>query len=340
MSVLVLGAGTDYALLLVARYREELHRTADKHEAMRTALASAGPAIFASAATVIAALLCLMIAKVNGTAGLGPIAAIGHRLRRALQPHPAAGAADDLRPPRLLALRPAHARDRARRRARSPSAPGGGSSRAPALAALAAGLPRLPSGPGPAAAGPAQLGPAGDQRPPDPLADRRPARPGRLHARTRCAATSASTPATPPTASGAGSATASRSRRGGSSLGSIAVLLILCAGLRLLLDRPDQRRQLPHRSRVGRRPAPARQELPLGTTGADRRHRPEARRSPRGAQGGRRRRRRRGGLRRRSPRARPASWSRRSSNPTPTRPRPSTWSNRSAKPPTGSRPAP
>jgi RND superfamily putative drug exporter len=77
MSVLVLGAGTDYALLLVARYREELHRTVDKHEAMRTALASAGPAIFASAATVVAALLCLTIAKVNGTAGLGPIAAIG-----------------------------------------------------------------------------------------------------------------------------------------------------------------------------------------------------------------------------------------------------------------------
>jgi len=77
MSVLVLGAGTDYALLLVARYREELHRTADKYEAMRTALESAGPAIFASALTVIAALLCLMIAKVNGTSGLGPIAAIG-----------------------------------------------------------------------------------------------------------------------------------------------------------------------------------------------------------------------------------------------------------------------
>jgi RND superfamily putative drug exporter len=77
MSVLVLGAGTDYALLLVARYREELHHTVDRHEAMKTALASAGPAIFASAATVIAALLCLTIAKVNGTAGLGPIAAIG-----------------------------------------------------------------------------------------------------------------------------------------------------------------------------------------------------------------------------------------------------------------------
>jgi RND superfamily putative drug exporter len=77
MSVLVLGAGTDYALLLVARYREELHRTADKHEAMREALRSAGPAIFASAATVIAALLCLVVARVNGTSGLGPIAAIG-----------------------------------------------------------------------------------------------------------------------------------------------------------------------------------------------------------------------------------------------------------------------
>jgi RND superfamily putative drug exporter len=77
MSVLVLGAGTDYALLLVARYREELHRSADKHSAMQTALRSAGPAIFASAATVIAALLCLLIAKVNGTSGLGPIAAIG-----------------------------------------------------------------------------------------------------------------------------------------------------------------------------------------------------------------------------------------------------------------------
>ena len=77
MSVLVLGAGTDYALLLVARYREELHVNPDRHAAMRTALASAAPAIFASAATVIAALLCLMIAEVNGTAGLGPIAAIG-----------------------------------------------------------------------------------------------------------------------------------------------------------------------------------------------------------------------------------------------------------------------
>ena len=77
MSVLVLGAGTDYALLIVARYREELHRTADRHEAMREAMSSAGPAVFASAATVIAALFCLTLAKVNGTSGLGPIGAIG-----------------------------------------------------------------------------------------------------------------------------------------------------------------------------------------------------------------------------------------------------------------------
>jgi RND superfamily putative drug exporter len=75
MSVLVLGAGTDYALLLVARYREELRRREDKHDAMRHALASAGPAIVASAVTVSAALLSLSLAKVNGTAGLGPVGA-------------------------------------------------------------------------------------------------------------------------------------------------------------------------------------------------------------------------------------------------------------------------
>ena len=77
LSVLVLGAGTDYALLLVARYREELRRHQDKHEAMALALRTAGPAIFASGLTVIAALLCLTLAEVNGTAGLGPIGALG-----------------------------------------------------------------------------------------------------------------------------------------------------------------------------------------------------------------------------------------------------------------------
>jgi RND superfamily putative drug exporter len=77
MSVLVLGAGTDYALLIVARYREELHHRLDRHEAMAAAMSSAGPAVAASAATVIAGLLCLTIAKVNGTSGMGPIAAMG-----------------------------------------------------------------------------------------------------------------------------------------------------------------------------------------------------------------------------------------------------------------------
>jgi putative drug exporter of the RND superfamily len=77
LPVLVFGAGTDYALLLVSRYREELRRHEDKHVAMRIALQSAGPAILASGLTVIAALLTLSIAKVNGTAGLGPIGAMG-----------------------------------------------------------------------------------------------------------------------------------------------------------------------------------------------------------------------------------------------------------------------
>ncbi len=75
--VLVFGAGTDYALLLVARYREELRQHEDKHEAMALALRRAGPAIIASGLTVIAALLCLTLADLNGTAGLGPIGAMG-----------------------------------------------------------------------------------------------------------------------------------------------------------------------------------------------------------------------------------------------------------------------
>jgi RND superfamily putative drug exporter len=77
LPVLVFGAGTDYALLLVSRYREELRRHDDKHEAMGIALRGAGPAILASGLTVIAALLTLSIAEVNSTAGLGPVGAMG-----------------------------------------------------------------------------------------------------------------------------------------------------------------------------------------------------------------------------------------------------------------------
>ncbi len=75
--VLVFGAGTDYALLLVARVREELRRHEDRHEAVSIALRRAGPAIAASAVTVVLALLVLLLARVNGTQALGPISAIG-----------------------------------------------------------------------------------------------------------------------------------------------------------------------------------------------------------------------------------------------------------------------
>jgi putative drug exporter of the RND superfamily len=77
LTVLVFGAGTDYALLLVSRYREELRRHEDRHEAMAVALHRAGPAIGASAATVVVAMLCLLFADLNSTSGLGPVAAIG-----------------------------------------------------------------------------------------------------------------------------------------------------------------------------------------------------------------------------------------------------------------------
>jgi len=77
LSVLVLGAGTDYALLLVSRYREELRKHEDKHQALALALRTAGPAIVASGCTVIFALLCLSFAEVNATSGLGPIGAVG-----------------------------------------------------------------------------------------------------------------------------------------------------------------------------------------------------------------------------------------------------------------------
>ncbi|MFJ3671672.1 MMPL family transporter [Streptomyces sp. NPDC090106] len=77
LTVLVFGAGTDYALLLVARYREELRRHDDRHEAMALALHRAGPAVIASGATVVLSMLVLLVAEMNSTRGLGPVAAIG-----------------------------------------------------------------------------------------------------------------------------------------------------------------------------------------------------------------------------------------------------------------------
>jgi putative drug exporter of the RND superfamily len=77
LTVLVFGAGTDYALLLVARYREELRRHEDRHDAMAAALHRAGPAIIASAATVAIGMSILTLAQLNSTSGLGPVAALG-----------------------------------------------------------------------------------------------------------------------------------------------------------------------------------------------------------------------------------------------------------------------
>ena len=77
LTVLVVGAGTDYALLLVARYREELRLHVDRHEAMTEAVHRAGPAVLASGGTVILGMLCLIAADMNSTRGLGPVAAIG-----------------------------------------------------------------------------------------------------------------------------------------------------------------------------------------------------------------------------------------------------------------------
>jgi putative drug exporter of the RND superfamily len=77
LDVLVFGASTDYALLIVARYREELRRHDRRHPAMATALRRAGPAIIASASTVIIALLMLSFAELGSTQGMGPVLAIG-----------------------------------------------------------------------------------------------------------------------------------------------------------------------------------------------------------------------------------------------------------------------
>jgi RND superfamily putative drug exporter len=75
--ILVFGAGTDYALLLISRYREELRRHPDRHEAMAEALARSAGAIAASAMTVALGLLTLVFSSLESTRGLGPVAAIG-----------------------------------------------------------------------------------------------------------------------------------------------------------------------------------------------------------------------------------------------------------------------
>jgi len=77
LSILVVGAGTDYALLLVARYREELHQHETSWQAMKVAWRAAVEPIAASAATVVIGLLCLRLSELGSTRGLGPVGAFG-----------------------------------------------------------------------------------------------------------------------------------------------------------------------------------------------------------------------------------------------------------------------
>lgn len=77
LSVLVLGAATDYALLLIARYREELHLHESRYDAMKIAWRGVVEPIVASGSTVTIGLLVLLLSQLNNNRGLGPIGAIG-----------------------------------------------------------------------------------------------------------------------------------------------------------------------------------------------------------------------------------------------------------------------
>jgi RND superfamily putative drug exporter len=75
--VLMFGVGTDYCLLLVSRYREELRMYEDKHDAIGHAMLRTGPAILASGLTVATSMLVLLLAENGSIHSLGPVAAIG-----------------------------------------------------------------------------------------------------------------------------------------------------------------------------------------------------------------------------------------------------------------------
>jgi len=75
-SILVVGAATDYGLLLAARYREELRQEQSKYVAMRIALRQSWEPIVASGATVVLSVLCLLLSDLGGNRGLGPISAV------------------------------------------------------------------------------------------------------------------------------------------------------------------------------------------------------------------------------------------------------------------------
>ncbi|MFF1709076.1 MMPL family transporter [Streptomyces sp. NPDC058268] len=77
MTILVFGAGTDYALLIVSRYREELRRIERPYDAMAAALKGCGPAVLASSGTVALGLFCLLAADLNSSRGMGPLGTVG-----------------------------------------------------------------------------------------------------------------------------------------------------------------------------------------------------------------------------------------------------------------------
>lgn len=77
LSILVIGAATDYALLLTARFREELERRTDRVTAMRAALRESAGTIVASAATVALGLIALLLSDLTNNRALGPVGAIG-----------------------------------------------------------------------------------------------------------------------------------------------------------------------------------------------------------------------------------------------------------------------
>src|SRR5207344_1526273 len=74
---LMFGAGTDYCLLLVARYRAQLRRTGDIHNSVANAIPAAAPAMIASGLTVIAAMLVMLAGILGLNRTIGPVNAIG-----------------------------------------------------------------------------------------------------------------------------------------------------------------------------------------------------------------------------------------------------------------------
>lgn len=75
--ILVIGAATDYSLLYVARYREELRVQQDKWVASMRAIRGSFEPILASGGTVIAGLMCLLLSDLKSNSTLGPVASIG-----------------------------------------------------------------------------------------------------------------------------------------------------------------------------------------------------------------------------------------------------------------------